>query len=107
MTIPIITALNDRFRKTLFGGKVLLTAGITAFSQEQQQAILAQIQSFTDFTSENDPYGEHDFGTFEYHGVRIFWKIDYYDLSLTYGSEHPEDPTQTVRVLTVMLAEEY
>ncbi len=107
MTIPIITALNDTFRKTLLGGKILLTSGITAFPEKQQQAILAQVQSFSNFTPDNDPYGEHDFGGFDYHGSRIFWKIDYYDLNLTYRSEHPEDPTQTVRVLTVMLAEEY
>ena len=38
---------------------------------------------------------------------RIFWKIDYYDPSLDFGSEIPSDPAQTVRVLTIMLASEY
>ena len=51
--------------------------------------------------------GEHDFGSFEIGEQRFFWKIDYYDLSLCYGSNDPAEPTLTKRVLTIMLAEEY
>ena len=59
------------------------------------------------FTTENDPYGEHDFGSVTIDGTNLFWKIDYYDLSLQYGSSDPSDPAQTARVLTITLAEEY
>jgi hypothetical protein len=37
----------------------------------------------------------------------VFWKIDYYDTSLTYGSDAPWNSEQTKRVLTIMLASEY
>ena len=37
----------------------------------------------------------------------VFWKIDCYDTSLTYGSDAPWNPEQTKRVLTIMLASEY
>jgi hypothetical protein len=43
----------------------------------------------------------------EISGERVFWKIDYYDKSLEYGSEDPADPEQTMRVMTIMLASEY
>lgn len=56
---------------------------------------------------QRDVYGEHDFGSFEIGEEHLFWKIDYYDLSLLYGSKDPADATQTKRVLTIMLAEEY
>jgi hypothetical protein len=54
-----------------------------------------------------DPYGEHDFGNFEVAGQKFFFKIDYYDPNLEFGSEDPGDPQKTTRVLTIMLAEEY
>ena len=52
------------------------------------------MRTFTDFTPDNDPYGEHDFGSFELANHKFFWKIDYYDKTMTYGSEDPADPEQ-------------
>ena len=56
---------------------------------------------------EHDPYNEHDFGSLETAGERVFWKIDYYDREVRFRSEDPADPTKTTRILTVMLASEY
>jgi hypothetical protein len=102
-----IAQLNDRFRDTMSGGLVLMTSGIRALPRETQTEILDQVRTFEAFTPDNDPYGEHDFGTLIHQDLRIFWKIDYYDPSLVHGSSDPGDPQQTRRVLTVMLAEEY
>ena len=55
----------------------------------------------------NDPHEEHDFGAFDADGQRVFFKIDYFDESLTYHSPDPADPSVTKRVITIMLAEEY
>jgi hypothetical protein len=103
-----IAELNDLSRKA-FGVacRVVETHGITALPPEVQSRIRERVETFDDFTPDNDPYGEHDFGAFECDGIKVFWKIDYYDRTLTMGSENPADPSQTVRVLTIMRAEEY
>lgn len=103
-----ITELNDNARKALGVGCTLVqTSGINALDAETQSAIRERVERFSDFTADNDPYGEHDFGAFNYAGNRIFWKIDYYDRELKYGSTDPANPAITRRVLTIMLAEEY
>jgi Protein of unknown function (DUF3768) len=68
---------------------------------------LVQVAHFWDFTADNDPHGEHDFGSFTLVGRKFFWKIDHYDKRCEFGSEDPSDPEKTTRVLTLMLAEEY
>ena len=102
-----IAAQNDTFRKTFCGGKVLLTCGISALSLMQQAEIINKVKNFNNFTRDNDPYGEHDFGCFDYHGRQVFWKIDLYDLNYEFYSPQPDDETQTNRALTIMFAEEY
>lgn len=102
-----IKTLNDNLRKTFSGGKVMLTSGINAKSQDDVTEILSEVRCFNNFTKANDPYQEHDFGSFNYNGEKIYWKIDYYDKSYQYLSENPANPEVTNRVLTVMLADEY
>lgn len=101
---------NDAFRSVLGahgGGKIVMTRGIQSLEPKARQAIFTMVKTFNTFSEENDPYGEHDFGSFSYEGEKIYWKIDYYDSTLERGSEDPADPEQTVRVLTVMLSHEY
>lgn len=102
-----IRDLNDRFRTSFIGGRVLITFGIRERGQAFEGACVEAVRTFRDFTPDNDPHGEHDFGSFDIEGVRVFWKIDYYDRSLSAGSENPADPTVTTRVLTILLASEY
>lgn len=59
------------------------------------------------YLAHNDPHGEHDFGSVEFLGRKFFWKLDYYDAAMEFGSDDPADLAKTTRVLTVMLAEEY
>lgn len=102
-----IRALNDRLRQTGCGGQLMGTQGLMGRGPAFVKAALAQVSAFTDFAHGDDPYCEHDFGAFEVQGERLFWKIDYYDLTLTAGAEDSSDPRTCRRVLTVMLAGEY
>ncbi|WP_152048836.1 DUF3768 domain-containing protein [Aureimonas psammosilenae] len=103
-----IAELNDAFRRTFTGGHVLLTPGLASLRDRDIELITTCVQLFDGFTPEMDPYGEHDFGSFDKAGVgKIFWKIDYYDPAMQYHSENAADPAKTTRVLTIMLASEY
>ena len=102
-----IALLNDAFRTTLSGGAVLLSAGVHELPDMVKAAAIRRVATFDAFTEDNDPYGEHDFGSFDLCGRRFFWKIDYFDERGEFGSEDPADPEKTTRILTIMLASEY
>lgn len=106
--IAKIARLNDLCRKAMgVTCRLYQSEGIIALPSDQQSRIREKVEMFDDFTPENDPHQEHDFGSIEHNGERIFWKIDYYDRSLQSGSQDPSDPKRTARVLTIMLASEY
>ena len=104
-----IRELNDTFRQELPspGGRLLITDGVNNAGVDFVTRALAAVMAFDDFNAGNDPHGEHDFGAFEIDGRKLYFKFDYYDPTGEYGSEDPSDSEQTMRVLTIMLAEEY
>ncbi|WP_146345631.1 DUF3768 domain-containing protein [Falsiphaeobacter marinintestinus] len=103
-----IREINDRFRREGRGnGSTMLTIGIQERGGEFAVAAIKAVRSFEDFSDDNDPWGEHDFGAVEIQEEKVFWKIDYYSPDLTAGSENPANEGITHRVLTIMLASEY
>nr|WP_319390996.1 DUF3768 domain-containing protein [uncultured Cohaesibacter sp.] len=102
-----IRTLNDNFRRTFFGGQVLITNGTNELSDLAKQDLLTAIKTYSAFTPDNDPHGEHDFGSLKFQGDTFFWKIDCYDLQMLHHSPDPTNPSITRRVLTIMKAEEY
>ena len=105
-TVTSIAQLNDAFRRHP-GDGWLITCGVQARGAIFVLAATSAVAAFHSFTPDNDPRGEHDFGAFELCGERLFWKIDYYDNDLRFGSPDPANPTITRRVITIMLASEY
>lgn len=101
-TIAKIAAKNDDFRRNMSGCTV--TRGIAAMSTAVNE-IFVKVRDFSAFTEDNDPYEEHDFGSFEVLGQKVFWKIDYYDEELKRWCDPLSDECH--RHLTIMLAEEY
>ena len=103
-----IRELNDNYRRYGIGnGRTMITTSVQESGIEFINKAVSRMRSFDAFTGDNNPHGEHDFGAFEVDEVKCFFKFDYYDLKLENGSADPSDPTQTIRVLTLMLAEDY
>ena len=102
-----IALLNDALRQTFSGGKVMMTAAVDALPADVKANVLQKVRSFTEFGADNDPHGEHDFGSFKIDGETFFFKIDYYSPDMQGGSEDPADPERTTRVLTIMFASDY
>ena len=53
-------------------------------------------------------YDQHDFGSFEFEGTRLLFKIDYYQRrDFMLEAEDPTKPHLTCRLLTIMLPSDY
>ena len=102
-----IALQNDNFRKHLSQGTLVLTQGIRSNTPDDIKEIITKVRTFDTFDENNDPYGERDFGAFDYNGKRIFWKIDNYDREFLYLSPDVSNPRLTNKVMTIMYAEEY
>ncbi|MGA2496081.1 MAG: DUF3768 domain-containing protein [Roseiarcus sp.] len=104
-----IRDLNDAFRKSLDPnlGKLMMTSGVSTLPNDVRAMAIREVETFDAFGRDNDPHGEHDFGSFDLAGHKFFFKVDYYDPRLEFGSDDPADPAKTTRVLTLMLADEY
>ena len=115
--IEKIALLNDELRKKLITGelfkadskdKAFITRGASVFANGMNRMqFLNNVALYRNFTEDNNPHGERDFGNFMYQKEKIFWKIDYKDNSMMYHSPDASDPSQTIRVLTIMKASEW
>ncbi len=123
-----IAVLNDQARREMGSASiVVMTSGVDSLSDDDKNIVLEMVQSYAAFDEDNNPHGERDFGSIcqlsngdwtsesQPYGKdgcnnlshRLFWKIDYYDLSMVGLSNDPSNPEITQRVLTIMLAQEY
>ena len=119
-----IARLNDLARKAMgIACTAIATVGFRSLPEADQSQVRELIETYDAFTEDNDPHGERDFGTIYQLGnghwmterprlrederERVFWKFDYYDRDLQFGSEDAANPAVTRRVLTIMLADEY
>lgn len=115
-----IAELNDQMRTGLVRhgciGRATLTIGVQNLLASEIEAkgmtaalagLFGSVANYDRFERENDPYHERDFGDFTWAGTTLYWKIDYFDHSLMWASEQPDDTSVTVRVLTIMRSDEY
>ncbi|MBY0510173.1 MAG: DUF3768 domain-containing protein [Rhodospirillaceae bacterium] len=112
-TTKKIADLNDALRTTFTGGTIVMTRGIQALTDGDRAMVLAAVMRFKEFNEDNDPWHLHDMAILTVPGIngvgehRIMFKVDTYDLKMQFLSPAPEDPLQTRRVLTILLASEY
>ena len=102
-----IRDLNDAFRQSFIGGRVMMTSGVNELEANTKTELIAALRSFDRFDKGNDPHGEHDFGAIQIGSGKFFFKIDYYNLAMNQHSVDPVNPEATIRVLTIMRADEY
>ena len=81
-----IRTLNDELRKNFSQGHAVMTIGIAALGSDAVARIVKTVEVYDEFCHANDPYEEHDFGSFEIEGHAVFFKIDYFDCTLTLHS---------------------
>lgn len=97
-----IARLNAQLRKTGEGGTIVVTQGVLALKGFDRSILAAALANYDEFDVDNDPHGEGDFGDFSLFETDIYFKIDYYDPDLKFGSDDPANALRTHRVLTVM-----
>jgi hypothetical protein len=101
-----IAKSNDLFRTTMINSprhRIVLTEGVA--SSIDRELIITKIREFKDFSRDNDPYKEHDFGKVVVNGKDYFFKIDYFDSNYEMGVDHYSEPYALL--MTIMLASEY
>lgn len=103
-----IAALNDLLRTGANPalGRLAHHARHSEPDPVAQFAVMQKVRSFADFSDDNNPHGERDFGAIDL-TRRVFWKIGITTGRLTAAAKIPADPFMTRRVLTLMLAHEY
>jgi len=97
-----IRQLNDAFRSSFRGGKILLTARVAELPDMVKAAALHQVTQYKDFTEANDPNGTHDSPKFELSNRSFIFSIVAYDKNLEFESPDPTDPDKTILVGTLM-----
>ena len=116
--IAAIAAQNDAFRKLAclgvapdqaIAGRMHVTRSLAEAEDGFMAEAVKATGEFNSFSSENDPWGWHDFGAVDIRGEKVFWKLDLYeaDSDFRYGAETPDNPATTIRVLTIMMASDW
>ncbi|TXC67950.1 DUF3768 domain-containing protein [Sphingomonas ginsenosidivorax] len=113
-----IARLNDWLRANITSpgdNRIVMTAGVANLIGDvalfrgfrKRAELLRTVRDYETFERSIDPHGHRDMGAFDFEGTPCLWKIDYYDRNLESGSENPADPFETVRVLTILCADEW
>jgi len=99
-----VSLLNDQFRRSFKGGRVVVSPGVEALPKADLIAVLQKVKEFDGFIPAFDPSDERDFGVFEHNGERYLFQINYYTKDMAGRSTDPGDIDKTVRILNIKKA---
>lgn len=108
-----IARLNDRARQGLDrNARIIFTRACLAefCSDDTVSALVTQadpMKTMRQHIFDDDAHGERDMGFITFRDKPAWFKIDYYDADLAYGSEDPADASITRRIITIMLPGDY
>jgi hypothetical protein len=114
----VVATQNDAFRRLAclgialeqpIAGRMIVTRTLMAAGDGFVAEAVKATGEFDTFEPENDPEGWHDFGSVTIRGETVFWKIDLYEAGsdFRYGADTPGNPATTMRVLTIMMAQDW
>jgi len=81
-----IAEFNDKLRQCPH--LWVFTLGVLSLPLDKIEAIIQIVRDFDNFNEDNDPWGEHDFGSFDFEGTKYFWKIESGHLCVMEASEY-------------------
>ena len=67
---------NDLLRRTCTGDQLEISPGIAALPPKVVGEALFIMRTFEEFNTKNDPYQNHDFGSFELDGHTFLFQVD-------------------------------
>jgi len=101
-----IRNLNDKFRTTLDGGRVVVDERVNKLGPALVAKVLTAVRDFDQWDQGNDPLETHDFGMFDVDEHQLVFMITYLDMRTDARSTDLSNPNITTRVLTISMYEE-
>jgi Protein of unknown function (DUF3768) len=95
--------LNDRLRRDMPHGSVIIRGGVKQFNNDQLFGLTKLIQEFDDFPPDSEASDLHDTGTLMFEGIKVIWRIEACDGALSESSGNVV-PRIKQRVLVIMRA---
>ena len=95
--------LNDRLRREMPHGSVMIRGGAKQFSNDQLLSITQLIQSFDDFRLDSNVSELHDKGVVEFEGIEIVWQIEANGKRFELASPSVDDEAYIQTTLVIMV----
>ena len=96
--------LNDKLRREMPHGSVIIRGGAKQFSTGQLVALTKLIRDFDDFEQERGTGVLHDSGTLVFEGVEVIWRIENHTYAVTMETSDDVGHRINRRVLVIMQA---